>query len=489
MILRRILTTTLGLCLFPGLLAHAQSGAPSEGTGSVPADPATAEPAHPGNTAPQLTVFPHPDSARWLVSGQANIIFQAHPGFHSPYSGPNSLLARGEYKTSLVGTLYTGFELNPNPRFDTDAIFDLESAGGRGISEALGLAGFTNLDVVRNPQLGPVPYVARAQLHQTIGFTSKLVDAQRTQFSLATRVPARRLELRVGKMTLPDFFDVNNPGSDSHLQFLNWTVDNNGAYDYAADTRGYTYAGVAEYDDGDFSARYAFALMPTVANGIDLVSSLRKARGDNYELDYNQGPLRHFAPTRKGAVRLIGFVNHANMGDYREANEAALAARANGDPTATPVITDHPFKTTVKYGVGLNFEQELPADVRVFGRFGWNEGQHESYVYTEVDQTFELGGDLAGNRWSRPNDKFGIVGVSNAIKRDHQAYLALGGLGFLLGDGRLNYAREDILETYYTAHNWRGLFTALDVQLIAHPGYNQDRGPVAVFSVRTHVDF
>lgn len=177
------------------------------------------------------------------------------------------------------------------------------------------------------------------------------------------------------------------------------------------------------------------------------------------------------------------------MGDYRDANIAALNARAHGDPTATPVITNHPFGTTVKYGVGLNFEQELPADVRVFGRFGWNEGQHESYAYTEVDQTFELGGDLAGNRWSRRNDKLGVVMVSNAIKRDHQEYLALGGLGFLLGDGRLNYAREDILESYYTAHNWRGLFSSLDFQYVAHPGYNRDRGPVAVFSVRTHVDF
>ena len=476
--------TMLSLCLLAAT-AHAQSNPASSSPN--PADPPTA--------APQLTLFPHRDSARWLLSGQANIIFQAHPGFHSPYSGPNSLLAHGEYKTSLVGTLFTGLQLHHNLRYNTDAIFDLESAGGRGISEALGLAGFTNLDVVRNPQLGPIPYVARAQIHQTIGLTSKLIDAQRTQYSLATKVPARRLDLRIGKISLPDIFDVNNPGADSHLQFLNWTVDNNGAYDYAADTRGYTYAAILEYDDRNLSLRYGMALMPTIANGIDLQSSLRKARGDNYELDYARTPFAKFLdPQHKGSVRLLGFVNHANMGDYREANQAALATRANGDPAAVPVITAHPFRTTVKYGVGLNFEQELPADLRLFGRFGWNEGQHESYAYTEVDQTFELGADLAGNRlhlWgrSRPNDKLGIVGVTNAIKRDHQQYLALGGLGFLLGDGRLNYAREDTLETYYTTHNWRGLFTSLDAQLIDHPGYNRDRGPVAVFSVRTHVDF
>jgi high affinity Mn2+ porin len=437
---------------------------------------------------PLLTVFPHTDTARWYLVGQANIIFQAHPGFHSPYSGQNSLLARGEYKTSMVGTLYMGYELNANPRYDTDVIYDEESAAGRGISEALGLAGFTNLDVVRNPNLGPIPYLARVELHQTIGFTDKLADQQRTQFSLATKVPERRIELRFGKMGLPDLMDQNNPGSDSHLQFLNWTVDNNGAWDYAADTRGYTYALTAEYDDADWTARYALALMPTVANGIDLQWNLRRARGENYELDWNHGPLSNLLTPfhqkgRKGAVRLLGYVNHANMGIYRDQINLALASHT------TPVITAHPLQVTAKYGVGLNFEQELTSDVRVFGRFGWNNDHTESYAYTEVAQSFQLGGDMAGNRWKRANDKFGIVGVSNAIKRDHQHYLAMGGLGFLLGDGALSYAREDILEAYYTAHNWRGLFTSFDTQLIAHPGYNQARGPVEVFSVRTHVDF
>ena len=486
-VLSKTAQATLLLCLLAVGRALAQQADAAQQANDTPAAPAPAP-------APQLTVFPHPDSSRWLLSGQANIIFQGHPGFHALYSGTYSLLNRGEYKTSLVGTIFAGFELNPNPRFDTDLIYDEESAGGRGISEALGLAGFTNLDVVRNPNLGPVPYLARVEVHQTLGLTSKLIEQERTPFSLATKVPERRIDLRFGKLGLPDFFDLNGPGPDSHLQFMNWTSDNNGAWDYAADTRGYTYAFIAEYDDVQWSARYALALMPTVANGIDLQWNLRRARGENYEFEYRKTPFallpkRLLAPDRKGTVRLLGYANHANMGDYRVQNNLALAARAHGNPTATPDITAHPLGTTVKYGVGLNFEQELTQDLRVFGRFGWNEGQHESYAYTEVDQTFEVGGDLAGNRWHRPNDKLGLVGVSNAIKRDHQNYLALGGLGFLLGDGRLNYARENILETYYTAHNWRGLFTALDVQLIAHPGYNQDRGPVAVFSLRTHVDF
>ena len=440
------------------------------------------------------TVFPHTETARYLLSGQVNIIFQADPGFHSPYGAENSFIGRGEYKVSLLGTLYTGYQLKRDPHFATDILFNLESAGGRGLSEALGLAGFTNLDVVRNPNLGSVPYVARVQLHQVLGLSSDLVDGARTPFSLPTKLPARRIELRAGKMSLPDFLDLNSVGSDSHLQFMNWTSDNNGAWDYAADTRGYTYALFAEYDDRSWSARATVALMPTVANGIDLDWNLHRARGENFEVEYRRPSLarllsRKAGQPRLGVVRALSFINYGNMGVYRQANGTALTERALNQPGAVPVISSHAPGTTVKYGFGLNTEQQLTADIRAYARFGWNEGQHESFCYTEVDQTFAAGADMAGSRWRRSNDRFGVTGISNAIKHDHQAYLALGGSGFLLGDGRLNYAREDILETYYTAHNWRGLFSAFDIQLIAHPGYNQDRGPVAVFSVRTHVDF
>jgi hypothetical protein len=431
------------------------------------------------------TFFPHPDGTRYFIAGQVNIIFQAHGPFHSPYEGTNSLLGRGEYKTSLIGTLYLGAELVRNPARHLEAIYDEESAGGRGISEALGLAGFTNLDVVRNPSLGPMPYLARVQVHQTIGFSSKMVESARGPFSLATEVPERRLELRAGKMGLPDFFDLNSIGTDSHLQFMNWTADNNGAWDYAADTRGYTYAAIAEYDDKNWSVSYGLGLMPTVANGIILDWNLRRASGQNMEFEWRHGLLGGLLPPgRKGVVRALSYVNHGHMGIYRAANKAYLMG-----VDATPGITKHETYGAVKYGFGLNAEQELTEELRVFGRFGWNEGQHESFAYTEVDQTIELGGDLAGRGWGRDNDKVGLAFISNAIKRDHQEYLKLGGQGFLLGDGRLNYAREDIVEGYYNLHAWRGVYYALDAQYIDHPGYNKDRGPVLVESVRMHVDF
>ena len=178
------------------------------------------------------------------------------------------------------------------------------------------------------------------------------------------------------------------------------------------------------------------------------------------------------------------------MGTYREAVDDFL----NGSDTAKygvtiPTITLHEHFGALKYGLGYNTEQEMTENLRVFGRFGWNEGQHESFAYTEVDQTVELGADYTGTRWHRPVDKVAIAVVSNAIKADHQEYLKLGGLGFLLGDGKLNYGRENIVESYYTWHFWRGLSYSLDVQHIDNPGYNRDRGPIWVGSVRAHVDF
>ena len=330
------------------------------------------------------------------------------------------------------------------------------------------------------PTLGATPYIARYQIHQVFGLTDKTTSQEPNFFAPASMVPERRVEFRIGKMTLPDFFDVNSVGSDSHLQFMNWTTDNNGAWDYAADTRGYTVGGLAEYDDRTWSLRYGIFAMPVVANGIDLDWAFSRANGQNIEFELRHG----WVSRRKGVSRLLFYGNHAHMGVYREAVQAFLTGT---DPT--PTITAHEHFGALKYGIGYNTEQEVTANLSVFGRFGWNEGQHESFAYTEVDQTVSAGAEYFGSAWDRPNDKVAIAVVSNAIKRDHQNYLRLGGLGFLLGDGNLNYGRENIVESYYTLHAWKGMFYSVDVQHIDDPGYNRDRGPAWVGSVRTHVDF
>jgi high affinity Mn2+ porin len=453
---------------------------PSARGQDAPADqPPTQSAPGPADDSPSggpATLFPHSESSRFWISGQANIITQWHPAFHSSYQGPNSLSPEAQDASSRVLTLLTGLRISGTTEF----LFDVQETGGHGIGEALGLAGFTNLDVVRNPTLSKAPYVARLMWHQIIPLSGEKSAAERTPLSLFTQLPVRRLEIRFGKFSLVDFFDLNTYGSDNNFQFMNWTLDNNGAYDYAADTRGYSYAAMVEYDDRHWSVRFAEALMPKVANGINLDADLGRAHSENVEFELHHS----FLPRREAVVRLLGYANHANMGVY----SVAVADFHAGD-TPKPEITAHPLQTTTKYGFGVNVEQPLTDWLGLFARWGWNEGEHESYAYTEVDETEQVGAGAQGTKWKRKLDRAGLAFISNGISRDHQEYLALGGLGFVLGDGNLNYGRENIVETYYTLHVWRGIFTSLDAQYINNPGYNRDRGPVFAPALRLHVEF
>jgi high affinity Mn2+ porin len=372
-------------------------------------------------------LLPHPDEPWWL-SGQVNSILQAQPGFHSPYEGDNSLRPDNHHATSYVATIYAGYELTPT----TAIVVAGESAGGNGLSTALGLAGFTNLDVVRNPTLGPTPYVGRAFVDQVIPLSTTWVTSDRNPLRILRRVPERRIEIRVGKMGIVDSFDANNVGTDSHLQFMNWAIDNNGAYDYAADTRGYTLGAVVEYAAPSWAIRYGIGLMPTVANGIDYDHDVANARGEQLEVELHES-----IAGRAGIIRLLGFWNHARMGNYEDSIAMYHAGIVN-----PPDITATRVAGRLKYGFGANTEQQITPDLRAFARLGWNDGATESFAYTEVDNTILVGMDLRVHG----SDKLGVAAVTNGISEGHRTYLALGGKGFLLGDGTLHYGREDVVE-------------------------------------------
>ncbi len=450
-----------------------------------PESPETAQP--PGTST---TFIDHGRTDPFWAGAEVNSIFQAHPSFGAPYTGTNSLHPGGEVAISGLLTVFSAYR----PHRTTEIILDAEMAVGGGLSGALGIAGFTNLDVVRNPTLSNEPYVARFEIHQMIPLSSIWEpNDDRGPISTFAMVPRHRLELRLGKMSTADLFDINPAGSDSHLQFMNWTVDNNGAYDYAADTRGYTYGLIVEYQGPFIEARFGELMLPKVANGIDIDFDLTKSHSEQLEVEIKYCR----KPGWAGTLRVLGYENFANMGSYQEAIDAYLK-----DPTAQPDITMHRHVGASKFGFGLNVFQELGGIARAFARGGWNDGRNESFAYTEVNDTFEIGFDLAGKIWRRPFDKIGLAFVTNGISDVNREYLRLGGHGFLLGDaclftdptctrrpsGYLNYGRENIVELYYNVHIWRGAFAAGDIQFVDNPGYNQDRGPVWVFSLRAHLE-
>ena len=453
------------------------SDTPTQQT-SAGATPASApEPPDAGSeSSDMVTLFPHSVTSRYWISGQANIILEWHGNFRAPYSGTNSFTYPAENATSKVYTLYLGYELTHT----TEVYLDVESAGGHGLSNALGLAGFTNLDVVRNPALGDNPYLARLMLRQIIPLSKEHITVERGPLSLATSVPVRRIEFRIGKFTIPDFFDVNSYGSDSHLQFLNWTVDNDGAYDYAANTRGYTDGAILEYDDHWFSARFGVMLMPKVANGIYLDADVAQARGMNLELDAAGSLLLHLP----GVVRFLSYRQHRQYGKLRRGQREFSEWRsrhsehyihAQARPPQIRLRAEFRARPSGKTG-RLRARGMERRPQRVLCVHGRRPHRRDRAFYER-------------RKWRRKNDRAGVVFVASQIVAAHQQYLGYGGLGFLLGDGALTPGTEKIFEGFYTAHLWRGFFVSCDFQHINNPGYNKARGPIFVPGLRFHVDF
>jgi len=458
---------------FPVRAQQSDAPVPNK-TAATPATETEAPADSPGDADPE-SIFPHFSSTRFWLSGSANFIFQTHPEFSADYSGTHSLMTHYEKATSRVLTLYTGMRINDS----TEILVDVEEAGGAALSQGFGLAGNTDLDIVRNPLLSKSPYLGRGMIHKVFALSKDKVENERSYLSLFDELPRRRLEIRFGKFSMPDFFDLNSVGSDTHYQFTNWSIDNNGAWDYAADTRGYTVGFVADYEDRNWGFRFAEALMPKVANGIDLVWRPWQVHAENWEYELRHG----IVPKKPGVVRVLAYTNYANMGIYRDA-----VTQFEDGQVSLPDITNHPWHITRKYGFGLNLEQNITRGITAFARWGWDNGKTESFAYTEIDSTIDEGIRVNGALWHRKLDRAGFAFVSNGIAKDHQNYLADGGLGFLLGDGGLNYGRENIFESFYTAHIWRGIYVAPGVQHINNPGYNRDRGPVIVPSFRIHLE-
>jgi carbohydrate-selective porin OprB len=324
----------------------------------------------------------------------------------------------------------------------------------------------------------PKPYLARLYITQDFGFGDERETVESDANQLAGSRPMTRYSITIGRFTVTDFFDNNRYSHDPREQFMGWGIMYNGAWDYPADTRGYTWGWVHEFHTRRWSLRYASVAEPRVANGLRFDRRLLRDRGDLFE-----GELRGSRSGHEGAVRLLGFLHHTDSGTYAEA--IRVAAQTG---TAPDVASVH-RPGTLKYGFGISADQEIVKEVGVFGRLGWNDGKTESFAFTAIDRLASVGVSVNGGRWKRADDTAAAEITVSGISGVHRVYLARGGFDFLIGDGRLNYAPETIFETYYRARLFPGFFATLDLQHIDNPAYNQDRGPVLVGSLRLHVEW
>ena len=415
---------------------------------------------------------PPVEPEHWNLFYQATSIGQYHGPFRSPYSGPFSLQDHIERDVSLTTTLFLGLRLEKN----TALYFDPEIAGGRGFSGVDGLANSSNGELPRVASATPKPYVARLYVSHYFGFGNVTESIESDENQLAGERPMNRYTITAGRFTLTDFFDNNRYSHDPRTQFMGWAVMFNGAWDYPADVRGYTWGWVHEFHTRNWSVRYGSAAMPRVANGLRFDRRLFRNRGDVFEGEYRYTINKH-----SGTIRALHYLNHANAGNYAEAIRQA-------ELTGTPDVTSTRHNGTLKYGFGLNMEQELTKNIGIFARLGWNDGKTESFAFTAIDRLATAGISISGERWRRPFDTVGTELTVSGISGVHALYLARGGYDFLIGDGRLQYGPEYISETYYSARLFTGFFASFDLQHVANPAYNQQRGPVWIPSVRLHLE-
>jgi high affinity Mn2+ porin len=409
----------------------------------------------------------------WNLYTQATSIGQYHPSFASPYAAALSLVGHPEAEASITSTLFFGWLVARNTQF----YFDPELAGGRGFSGTNGIANFPNGEMPRVTVATPKPYLARLYVTQDFGFGDQRESFDSDENQLAGSRPATRYSITVGRFTVTDFFDDNRYSHDPRTQFMGWAVMYNGAWDYAADTRGYTWGWVHELHTRRWSLRYGSAAMPLTANGMRLDRRVFRDRSDMFEGEVRMHPRGH-----DGTVRALSYLNHADAGTYADA--IGLAERTG----TTPDITATRRVGTLKYGFGLSADQEIVKDVGVFGRLGWNDGKTESFAFTAIDRLATLGASVGGARWKRPHDTAATEVTVSGITAVHAQYLALGGSDFLIGDGKLRYGPEVTWESYYSARVLAWLFVTVDAQHITNPAYNRDRGPVWVGSLRLHVE-
>jgi high affinity Mn2+ porin len=408
----------------------------------------------------------------WAIHAQATNVWQKNTAFRSHYSGPNSLDAAGDNEETTDLTLYAGLRLASG----TELWINPEIDQGFGLANTTGMAGYPSGEAYKVGANAPYLRVPRLFVRHVVPLGGARDEVEAGPNLLAGTVPRDNLTITAGKFSVTDVFDTNRYAHDPRANFLNWSVIDSGAFDYAADPWGYTYGLAAEWARGGRTWRGGLFQLSPQPNG-----KIVAAHFGQYmlvgELEQRYQWRRH-----AGAIRLLGFANKARMGRYGDA--VALAAEQGGAPDVA--LVRRPGWRT---GAVVNLEQELGEGIGLFARAGINDGSKEAYEFTEINRSLAAGLVVEGERWGRPGDRAGIAAVVNQLSGDARAYFAGGGTGILIGDGALSYGAEKIIEGYYSAQLAKWISLSFDVQRGTHPAYNRSRGPVPIYAMRLHAQF
>lgn len=424
--------------------------------------------------AEQNSTDPHDDW--WDIHAQSTLIYQDKPGFSAQYSGQNSLSTRKERSYTFTNTVYLGAK----PWKDGELFYNYEAGSGHAFSELTGTGGFTNGEITRVSGDSIKGWKQRLFLRQTwnLGGESEALGSEINQFKKT--VDSQRIVLTLGNFSTLDVFDNNSYAKDPHTQFMNWGNMTYAAYDYAADARGYGWGFALEGYYDAWAARIGRMTGPKEPNMLEVDWQIGKHYGDQLELEH-----AHQLAGQPGKVRLLYWRNRANLASFSDA-KAYLLANPGADKQAFfQVRNGEKFKT----GLGLNLEQALSEHSGVFLRAMKTDGKTETYAFTEVDDSLALGLSVKGARWGRPQDTLGLAWLRNGLSRERRDYLKAGGISFFIGDGALNYRPETISEIYYSIGIRKGISITADYQHMENPGYNADRGPVSIGSIRLHGEF
>lgn len=419
---------------------------------------------------PSPAAWTDPESNRWEIHGQTTYVQQGYPSFRAPYSGTNSLAPSAQSKQTWTNSLF----LNVRLWDGGEVYYNPELLQGFGLSDTLGVGGFPNGEAQKSDFPYPHYNTSRLFLRQTFGFGGEQESFESGPGQMAGKADISRLTIQVGKFAATDVFDNNAYAKDTRKDFMNWALWAPGAFDYSADRLGLTYGATAELNQKQWALRAGYFMMGAESNSNNFDTRILQRGQYVVELE-----TRYSLFSQPGKLRTIGWLSSAYSGSYRD----TLANPAyNLDIALTR-------QGRTKYGYVINVEQALNDDIGLFGRWSWNDGKTEIMAFTDIDSSLSLGTSIKGTRWGRPDDVIGVGGAINGLSKDHRDFIAAGGLGILIGDGRLNYRQERILEAYYAYALDKQWTLTADYQFISNPGYNADRGPVSVFSGRLHGAF